>query len=91
MDYGNQNMQLKRIHVKLTSLKHGFNILKQDFTRIKYSISELFGQSSNGLTCLKEHKELVEDSVADTKTSIKDVQCRLDRIEGLVHPFGGIN
>ena len=88
-EYDYQEMQLKKINVKLSSLKYGFNSLKQDFTAVECSLSELFGLSNDALTCLEEHKEFVEDSVAEIKTSVEEAKDNLYKIKGLVHPCGG--
>ena len=83
------NWKVEDVEKDVSTLKCGFDSLKEDVAVLESASSELLHLSSEIGPCLEEHNKETEQQLPKIKISVEDQNLAADKLEEFSHPCGG--
>ena len=83
------NWKVEDIQKDLSTLKCGFDSLKEDVAVLESASSELLHLSSEIGPCLEEHSQQTEKQLPNIQKLVEDKKSAADILEEFTHPCGG--
>ena len=83
------NWKVEDIQKDVSTLKCGFDSLKEDVTVLESACSELLHLSSEIGPCLEEHSQQTEKQLPNITKLVEDKKSAADILEEFTHPCGG--
>ena len=80
---------MEDVQKDVSTLKCGFDSLKEDVAVLESASSELLHLSSEIGPCLEEHSQQTEKQFPKIKMSVEDKKLAADKLEEFTHPCGG--
>ena len=83
------NWKVEDIQKDVSTLKCGFDLLKEDVALLESASSELLHLSSEIGPCLEEHSQQTEKQLPNIQKLVEDKKSAADILEEFTHPCGG--
>ena len=83
------NWTVEDIQKDVSTLKYGFDLLKEDVALLESASSELLQLSSEIGPCLEEHSQQTEKQLPNITKLVEDKKSAADILEEFTHPCGG--